>query len=254
MAISIKSTRELKRMRAAGEIVGEALELMRRHVRPGITTVELDRIAREHIAARGGRPSFLGYHGFPASICASVNDEIVHGIPGPRVLQEGDIISVDVGVIKNGYHGDAAVTLPVGTVSEEAQRLIETTEGAFEAGIAQAVPGNRLGDISAAIQEYAESRGFDLVREYVGHGIGREMHEEPQVPNFGVANTGPRLRPGMALAIEPMLTIGSAATHVRPDGWTVVTAVGGLAAHYEQTIAITPEGPVVLTEVQHHVV
>lgn len=254
MAISIKSTREIELMRASGEIVGEVLELMRQHVQPGVTTAELDRIAREHIAARGGKPSFLGYHGFPASICASVNEEIVHGIPTGRVLQEGDIISVDVGVIRHGYHGDAALTLPVGMVSDEARRLIETTEGAFQAGIAQAAAGNRLGDISATIQEYAESRGYDLVREYVGHGIGREMHEEPQVPNFGVANTGPRLRSGMVLAIEPMLTIGPAATRVLQDGWTVVTAGGGLAAHYEQTVAITPEGPVLLTAVPHRVV
>lgn len=254
MAITIKSTRELALMRAAGEVVGEVLELMRQHVQPGITTAELDQIAREHIMARDGKPSFLGYHGFPASICASVNDEIVHGIPGSRVLQEGDIISVDVGVIRHGYHGDAALTLPVGRVSEEAQRMIETTEGAFHAGIANARAGNRLGDISAAIQEYAESRGFELVREYVGHGIGREMHEEPQVPNFGVANTGPRLRQGMTLAIEPMLTIGPATARVQKDGWTVVTAGGGLAAHYEQTIAITPEGAVLLTTVPHRVV
>lgn len=254
MAISIKSAREIDLMRAAGEIVGEVLELMRQHVQPGITTAELDQIAREHITARGGKPSFLGYHGFPASICSSVNAEIVHGIPGSRVLQEGDIISVDVGVIRHGYHGDAALTLPVGTVSEEAQRLIETTEGAFQAGIAKAVPGNRLGDISAAIQEYSESRGFELVREYVGHGIGREMHEEPQVPNFGVANTGPRLRQGMTLAIEPMLTIGSASTQVLKDGWTVVTAGGGLSAHFEQTIAITTKGPVLLTATPDRVV
>lgn len=254
MAISIKTAREIELMRAAGEIVGEVLELMRQHVQPGVTTAELDRIAREHIAARGGKPSFLGYHGYPASICASVNDEIVHGIPGPRLLQEGDIISVDVGVIRHGYHGDAAVTLPVGTVSAEARRLIETTEGAFQAGIAKAVSGARLGDICAAIEEYAESRGFELVREYVGHGIGREMHEEPQIPNFGVANTGPRLRQGMALAIEPMLTIGSPVTQVLHDGWTVVTARGGLAAHYEQTITITPDGPVLLTATPDHVV
>lgn len=254
MAVSIKTARELALMRAAGEIVGEVLELMRHHVRPGITTAELDQIAREHIAARGGKPSFLGYHGFPASICASVNAEIVHGIPGSRVLQEGDVISVDVGVVRHGYHGDAAITLPVGMVSEEARRLIETTERAFHAGIAKAIAGNRIGDISAAIQEYAESRGFELVREYVGHGIGREMHEEPQVPNFGIANIGPRLRQGMTLAIEPMLTIGSAATRVLSDGWTVVTASGGLAAHYEQTIAITPEGPEVLTAVPDRVV
>jgi methionyl aminopeptidase len=254
MAISIKTARELALMREAGEIVGEVLDLMRQHVRPGITTAELDRIARGHITARGGKPSFLGYHGFPASICASVNEEIVHGIPSSRALQEGDIISVDVGVIRHGFHGDAALTLPVGEVSDEARRLIETTEGAFQAGIAKAVAGARLGDISAAIQEYAESRGFELVREYVGHGIGREMHEEPQVPNFGVANTGPRLRQGMALAIEPMLTIGSPATQVLNDGWTVVTARGGLAAHYEQTIAITPEGPVLLTAAPDRVV
>jgi methionyl aminopeptidase len=247
MAISIKSAREIERMRVAGQVVAEVLSLMRQWVRPGISTAELDRIAHQHITERGATPSFLGYHGFPASICTSVNEEIVHGIPGHRTLREGDIVSVDVGVLLNGYHGDAAVTLPVGQVSEAAQQLIAATEGAFEAGIAQAAAGNRVGDISAAIQEYAESRGFDLVREYVGHGIGREMHEEPQVPNVGISHTGPLLRAGMTLAIEPMLTIGPAETRVLKDGWTVVTASGKLSAHYEHTVLITSEGPEVLT-------
>jgi methionyl aminopeptidase len=247
MVIAIKSAREIERMRAAGQVVAEVLSLMRQQVRPGISTAKLNRIAHRRVTERGAIPSFLGYHGFPASVCTSVNEAIVHGIPGPRTLREGDIISVDVGVLLNGYHGDAAVTLPVGRVSEQARRLIDATEGAFQAGLAQAIVGNRVGDISAAIQEYAESRGFDLVREYVGHGIGHEMHEEPQVPNVGVAHSGPRLRAGMTLAIEPMLTIGRAETQVLKDGWTVVTAGGGLSAHHEHTVLITLEGPVLLT-------
>ncbi len=245
--VTIKSSREVARMRQAGSIVAEVLALMRERVGPGVTTGELDRLARERIAARGGRPSFLGYEGYPASICTSVNEEIVHGIPGRRVLQSGDIVSIDVGVEYEGYHADAAVTLPVGEVSDEARRLIEATEGAFFAGVKQAVPGKRIGDISAAIQAYAEERGYELVREYTGHGIGREMHEAPQVPNVGRPNTGLPLRPGMTLAIEPMLTAGSAATRVLSDQWTVVTAQGVLAAHYEHTVLITEDGPELLT-------
>lgn len=234
-------------MKAAGAIVAEVLALMRELVQPGVTTGELDRRAYELITARGGQPSFLGYHGFPASLCTSVNDEIVHGIPGERVLRDGDIVSVDVGVTFQGFHGDAAITLPVGTVDATAKALIEATEGAFDAGLAQAVPGNRIGDIAAAIQEYAEARGYDLVREYAGHGIGRAMHEEPSVPNVGRPGSGPPLRVGMTLAIEPMLTVGSAETRVLDDEWTVVTADGSLAAHYEHTVLIGADGPVLLT-------
>lgn len=247
MAITLKSVREIERMRAAGAVVAETLDLMRHTVRPGVTTAELDRVAHTLIASHGAVPSFLGYHGFPASICTSVNEEIVHGIPGPRALHEGDIVSVDVGAILHGYHADAAVTLPVGQISDAAQRLIATAEGAFQAGLAQAVAGHRLGDISAAIQAYAEERGFGLVREYSGHGIGREMHEEPTVPNIGRAGTGMRLRVGMTLAIEPMLTLGLPDTEVLEDRWTVVTADRSLAAHYEHTVLIGADGPVLLT-------
>lgn len=254
MAISLKSSREIGYMREAGHVVSDVLELMRRSVRPGVTTAELERLAHELITSRGGIPSFLGYHGYPASICASVNEEIVHGIPGPRVLREGDIVSLDVGVILHGYHGDAAITLPVGAVSDEALALIAATEAAFEAGVAQAVVGNRIGDIAAAIQAVAESRGYDLVREYSGHGVGRSMHEEPSVPNVGRAGTGVRLRAGMTLAIEPMLAVGSAETRELPDGWTVVTADGSLAAHYEHTVLIANEGPELLTARAAHVV
>jgi len=247
MAIALKSAREIGLMRAAGLVVAEVLDLMRERVAPGITTRELDRLAYELITARGGKPSFLGYHGYPASICASVNEEIVHGIPGDRVLVEGDIISIDVGVIIDGYHGDAAITLPVGQVSDEARRLIAATEGAFRAGAAAAVAGKRLGDIGAAIDSYAAAHGFAVVREYTGHGVGRAMHEEPTVFNYGRPGTGLRLRPGMTLAIEPMLTSGSARTRVLPDGWTVVTADGALAAHYEHTVLVTEDEPVLLT-------
>lgn len=254
MAITLKSSREIGFMREAGRVVAEVHELMRRSVRPGVTTAELDHLVHDLITSRGGTPSFLGYHGFPASACISVNEEIVHGIPGPRVLKEGDIVSVDVGAIIHGYHGDAAITLPVGQVSESALRLIEVTEESFRAGAEQARVGNRLGDISAAIEAVARGQGFDLVREYTGHGIGRAMHEDPSVPNFGRADTGPRLRAGMSLAIEPMLTVGSAETRVLDNQWTVVTVDGSLAAHYEHTVLITEQGPELLTALPEHVI
>jgi methionyl aminopeptidase len=247
MAVSLKSAREVDLMRAAGQIVAETHELLREHTRPGVTTLELNDIAHRHIVGNGGIPSFLGYDGFPGSICTSVNEEIVHGIPGDRVLEEGDIISLDVGVIYKGYHGDAARTLAVGTVDEQVQRLIDTTEGSFWAGVEFAYADRRLGDIAAAIQQYAESRGFYIVTDYVGHGIGREMHEPPQVPNYGEPGTGRRLRKGMTLAIEPMVNIGGAGTRQLPDGWTVVTASGGYSAHYENTVLITDGEPEVLT-------
>jgi methionyl aminopeptidase len=247
MAITLKSTREVSLMRRAGQIVAETHAILAGHVRPGVTTAELDRIAHEYITSQDGVPSFLGYNGFPGSICASVNEEIVHGIPGPRVLKPGDIISIDIGVIHRRYHGDAARTLPVGEVSDEAMQLIAATEGSFWAGFERVLVDARLGDVSAAIQAYAESCGFAVVREYVGHGIGRSMHEAPQVPNFGTPNTGPRLRAGMTLAIEPMLNVRGEGTRQLDDGWTVVTASGLCSAHYENTVLVTLDGPEVLT-------
>ncbi len=217
-------------------------------LKPSITTGELDAIAAQEIERHGAIPSFRGYQGFPASICVSVNEEVVHGIPGERVLEEGDIVSLDVGAKFQGFHGDAAVTLGVGELSPQAQRLLETTAGALQAGIAAAHRGNHLGDISAAIQSYVESRGFSVVREYVGHGIGREMHEEPAVPNFGSPGRGPILRDGMTIAIEPMVNCGDWRTKVRENNWTVVTADGNLSAHFEHSIAINGDEPEILTQ------
>lgn len=239
-------------MRRAGRVVAEVLERMREWVAPGVTTGELDRRAEELIRRRNAIPSFKGYppgsrHPFPASICTSVNEELVHGIPGPRVLKEGDIISIDVGAIVDGYHGDAAVTLPVGTVSPEAQRLLEVTEGALYAGIEAARVGNRTGDISAAIQRYVEERHFNVVREYTGHEIGRQMHEGLQVPNYGEPHTGTPLRPGMTLALEPMVLAGAPDVRVLEDHWTVVSCDGALTAHFEHTIAVTHGEAEILT-------
>lgn len=231
-------------MRRAGRIVADVLDVMRERVAPGVTTAELNKRAEAVIREHNAIPSFKGYppgsvYPFPASICASVNDELVHGIPGPRVLQEGDIVSVDVGAILDGYHGDAAITLPVGEIDLETQRLLEVTEGALYAGIAAARPGNRAGDISAAIQAYVESRGFNVVRKYTGHGIGRQMHEEPQVPNYGPPGKGPRLRKGMTVALEPMVLAGDSCVRELDDHWTVVSCDGKRTAHFEHTIAIT---------------
>ncbi len=248
MSIIIKSAEEIAAMRQAGRVVAEILGILMRQVRPGMKTKELNIIAERELEKRGAKPSFKGYHGFPASLCVSVNDEIVHGIPGERVLHEGDIVSLDFGAIVNGFQGDAAVTLGIGEISPEAKRLIATTQGALEAGIAAAKCGATLGDISAAIQNYAESRGYSVVREYTGHGIGREMHEDPQIPNFGVPGTGPVLRKGMTLALEPMLNIGDWRTRIDDDHWTVRTADGSLSAHFEHTIAITDDEPEVLTK------
>ncbi|HIE38445.1 MAG TPA: type I methionyl aminopeptidase [Anaerolineales bacterium] len=250
--IHVKSNSELKKMRQAGRIVAEVLERMREWVAPGVTTGELNELAEAVIRSYGAVPSFKGYppggvHPFPAAICASVNEELVHGIPGPRVLQEGDIISIDVGAIYEGYHGDAAVTLPVGEIGEEARRLLEVTEGALYAGIAQTRAGNRSGDISAAIQAYAEGHGYNVVREYTGHGIGRRMHEDPQVPNFGEPGRGTLLRPGMTIALEPMLLSGDYRVHVLEDNWTVVSADGRLTAHFEHTIVVRDGGAEILT-------
>ncbi|MGC8825753.1 MAG: type I methionyl aminopeptidase [Anaerolineae bacterium] len=252
--IVIKSEREIALMRRAGQIVAKVLEAIREHVRPGITTGELDELAERIIRAEGGIPSFKGYDGgsdrppFPATICASVDSEVVHGIPSRRrVLEEGQILSVDVGAIYQGYHGDAAITVPVGKVSDLARRLMEVTEGALYAGIAAARAGNRLGDISYAIQSYVESHGFSVVREYTGHGIGREMHEGLQVLNFGEPGRGVRLRAGMTLALEPMVNVGDWRTRVLADGWTVVTYDGSLSAHFEHTILVRDGEAEILT-------
>ncbi|MCY6371537.1 type I methionyl aminopeptidase [Clostridium ganghwense] len=245
--INIKNAREIEYMRQAGKVVGETLAKLQESVKPGITTGELDRIAEESIRSRNAIPSFKGYCGFPASICASINNEVVHGIPGKRVLQEGDIISIDCGAILNGYHGDAARTFAVGQISKEAENLIKVTEQSFFTGIEKAVVGNKLSDISSAIQQYAEGQGYSVVRDYVGHGIGTEMHEDPEVPNFGRPGRGPKLVEGMVLAIEPMINIGEFYVKVQPNGWTVVTKDGTLSAHYENTVAISKNGPEILT-------
>lgn len=242
-----KSTAEIETMREAGRVTARALRTVGEAVAVGVTTAQLDRIAEEVIRDAGAVPAFLGYNGFPATICVSLNEQVVHGIPGKRQLAEGDIISVDVGAIVDGYYGDSARTFPVGQVSEEASRLMEVTRLSLEAGIAQCVPGNRLYDISHAVQEVAEAAGFSVVREYVGHGIGRAMHEEPQIPNFGPAGRGPTLKPGMVLAIEPMINAGEAPVRSLQDGWTVVTADERPSAHFEHTVAVTENGPYVLT-------
>ncbi len=247
MGIIIKSSKEIAAMRQAGRIVAAVLEILSKQVKPGMKTKELDIIAEKELKRQGARSSFKGYRGFPATICASVNDEIVHGIPGERVLKEGDIVSLDFGAIYDGFQGDATVTVPVGEVSPEARRLIDATRGSLEAGIAAACAGARLGDVSAAIQNYAESKGFSVVREYTGHGIGRNMHEEPQIPNFGLPGTGPVLRKGMTIALEPMLNAGDWHTRLADDHWTVLTADGSLSAHFEHTIAISDTEPEVLT-------
>ncbi|MGL5764053.1 MAG: type I methionyl aminopeptidase [Sarcina sp.] len=248
--ILIKNDLEISLMRKAGKIVGETLNLLEKNIRPGITTAELDRIAEEFITKQGAKPSFKGLYGFPASVCISVNNTVVHGIPGSYTLKDGDIISVDCGAYIDGFHGDAARTFPVGNVSEQAQKLIDVTRDSFFKGIEKAQVGNRLTDISHAIQQYAEDNGFSVVRDFVGHGIGRDVHESPNVPNFGKPGKGPKLVKGMALAIEPMLNIGKHNVKTLSDGWTVVTADGTLSAHYENTIAILPDGPEVLTLVK----
>lgn len=255
MSVIIKSENEIALMRQAGKIVATVLEILRSRVRPGMRTMELDIIAAEEAEKLDGKPSFKGYLGFPGNLCVSVNDEIVHGIPGEKVLNEGDIVSLDFGIIYKGFQGDAAITVGVGSVSPEAKRLMETTEGALNAGIAVACPGARLGDIAAAIEGYAESRGYSVVREYTGHGIGRDMHEDPQVPNttipaFGIpAGNGLELRRGMTMALEPMVNIGDWMTKRDNDNWTVRTRDGSLSAHFENTIAIMDGEPEILTRV-----
>jgi methionyl aminopeptidase len=243
-----KSYEELERMRRAGSVVAATIDRLVEAVRPGMTTADLDRIAEDAIRSAGAVPSFKGYRGFPASICTSVNEEIVHGIPGKRRLGEGDLLSLDVGAIWEGYHGDSAVTVFVGEPrSDQAEKLVRVTEEALEAGIAQIRPGNRLSDVSHAVQQVAEGAGFSVVREYVGHGIGQSMHEDPPLPNYGPPGRGPELRPGLVVAVEPMVIVGGWETRLLADEWTVVTADGSLSAHFEHTIAVTEDGPEVLT-------
>ncbi|MFC4075391.1 type I methionyl aminopeptidase [Salinithrix halophila] len=245
--IILKSSKELEHMRAAGRIVFEAHQRVKDAIRPGITTRELDRIAEDFITKSGATPSFKGYNGFKGSVCTSVNEELVHGIPGNRELQDGDIISVDIGACLKGYHGDSAWTYPVGTVSDTAIRLLEVTEESLYKGLNEAKPGNRIGDISHAVQAFVEKAGFSIVREYVGHGVGQDLHEEPSIPNYGLPGKGPRLKPGMTLAVEPMVNVGSRYVRTLADNWTVVTQDGSLCAHFEHTIAITDDGHEVLT-------
>lgn len=245
--INIKSQQEIEIMRQAGRVVAETLQEMARVVKPGLTTLQLDTIARRCIEKFEAQPAFLGYQGFPATICASLNEEVVHGIPGSRLLKEGDIISIDVGARLKGYYADAAATFPVGKISSQAENLLEVTRNSLYRGIEKAVPGNRLYDISAAVQACAEAAGFSVVRTYVGHGIGNELHEEPQVPNFGSPGRGPLLEPGMVLAIEPMVNTGGWEVETKKDQWTVVTKDGSLSAHFEHTVAILQDGPEILT-------
>lgn len=245
--ITLKSSKELERMREAGKIVYLTHQELKKWIQPGITTKEIDQIAEKFIRKMGAVPSFKGYHGFPGSICTSINDQLVHGIPGNRKLKEGDIISIDIGACYDGYHGDSAWTYPVGKISPEAQRLLEVTEASLYKGLEQAKPGARIGDLSHAIQTVVESAGFSIVREYVGHGIGKDLHEDPKVPNYGLPGKGPRLKPGMTLAVEPMVNAGSRHVRTLEDHWTVVTVDGSLCAHFEHTIAITEEGYEILT-------
>lgn len=245
--ITLKSPHEIELMRRAGKITAAARAYAQRLVRPGVTTQEINSAVEHFIRKQGAVPSFLHYNGYPASVCISVNDEIIHGIPGKRVLQDGDIVSVDVGAYIGGFHGDCAATFACGTISEEAQRLIDVTRQSFFEGIRYAKEGHRLLDISAAIQEYVESNGFSIVREYVGHGIGTQMHESPEIPNYGHPGHGPKLLRGMTIAIEPMVNAGTAAIRQMPDGWTVRTLDGKNAAHYENTILITDGEPEILT-------
>ena len=246
--INIKSKSELEKMRIAGKITGGALELAGRSIRVGMTTKELDRIIHNYIVSHGAKPSFLGYGGFPGSACISINDEVIHGIPGKRKICEGDIVSVDVGAYINGYHGDSCKTFAVGQISDDAAKLMRVTEESLYKGIEKAVVGGRLGDISHAIEQHVVTNGMAVVKKYVGHVVGRELHESPEVPNFGKEGHGPRLVAGMVIAIEPMVNAVGEGVKVLPDGWTVLTQSGSLSAHFEHTVAITPDGPVLLTK------
>lgn len=245
--IYVKKPNEIERMRVAGKLTGDVLKYIEERIKPGITTAEINRLIHEFITSHDAVPSFLGYHGYPASACVSVNDVVVHGIPGAYALEEGDIVSVDVGVIKNGWQGDAARTFAVGKISEGAQKLIDVTRECFFEGIKNARAGKRLGDLSAAIQRYAENNGYGVVREMVGHGIGRNMHEDPSVPNYGTAGTGVLLKSGYTIAVEPMINAGTFKIKFDSDGWTTRTADGSLSAHYENTIVIRDGEPEILT-------
>jgi len=242
-----KSPEQIAVMRRAGRVVAEMHEACMLAAKPGATTADLDAAAREVLDRRGARSNFLGYHGFPAVACISPNEVIVHGIPGDRVIDDGDIVSIDCGAIIDGWHGDAAITIPVGEIDDESRRLIDCTKAALDAAIAVVAPGARLGDIGAAVEGVARAGGYSVVREYVGHGIGTAMHEEPEIPNYGHAGRGLRLRAGMVIAIEPMLNVGRRTTRVLPDGWTVVTADGSRSAHFEHSVAVTENGPEILT-------
>lgn len=248
--IILKSSREIDLMRKANKIVAETHALLAEKIEPGISTAELNEIADDFIRGKGAEPSFKGYKGFPAAVCVSLNEEVVHGIPdSERILKEGDIVSIDIGTLYKGFNGDAARTHGVGEISNQAEKLIKVTDESLTKAIEQAVAGNRLTDISNAVQTYAESRGYSVVRDYVGHGIGRKMHEDPQIPNFGPPHRGPLLKPGMTLAIEPMINIGDYKVRTLEDGWTVVTEDGSLSAHIENTIAITDNGPEILSKI-----
>ncbi len=247
--IVLRTAKEIDMMRKACQISAEALQLAGESVKPGITTYEIDQIAYRYIKKQGAEPNFLNYNGFPATACISINDEVIHGIPSKkRVLKEGDIVSIDLGAKVNGYNGDNAATFACGVISDEAKRLCDTTRESLYLGIEQAVAGNRIGDIAYAIQSYCEERGFSVVREYTGHGVGTHLHEDPSVPNYGTAGRGQRLLPGMTIAIEPMINAGSKAIKCLPDGWTVKTLDGKLSAHFEHTIAITKGEPIILTK------
>ena len=247
--IVLKTARELLLMREACRISAGALRVAGEAVRPGISTWEIDRIAYNYIKSQGAEPNFLGLYGFPATACISINDEVIHGIPSKtRILKEGDIVSIDLGAKKNGFNGDNAATFAVGNISEEARKLMDVTRESLYEAIKAAVPGNKIGDIAFAVQSYCESHGYGVVREYTGHGVGKELHEDPSVPNYGKAGRGVRLIPGMTLAIEPMINEGTASVKVMPDGWTVKTRDAKLSAHFEHTVAITADGPVILTK------
>lgn len=242
-----RSAAEIEKIRESSRIVADTLNMLETHLEPGIKTIELDQLAEDYIRSRGGRPAFKGYYGFPATLCVSINNEVVHGIPGERALKRGDLVSVDCGVEKNGYYGDHAKTYTVGPVDSDIQHLIEVTQESLLHGIAMAKAGNHLYDIGHAVQEYAEDQGFSVIRKLVGHGIGTQLHEEPQVPNYGKAGTGPRLKAGMVIAIEPMINQGNYDVYTGDDGWTVFTSDGKLSAHFEHTVCITEDGPEILS-------
>jgi len=247
--IILKSRSEIEKMRKSNTIVAVILEELRKKIRPGVKTIELDRLSEELALKKGARPAFKGYRGYPYSLCASVNSEVVHGMPSDKELKEGDIVSLDFGILNDGYYGDAAVTVPVGEITPAAKRLLRVTEEALYRGIAEVKAGNRIGDISAAIQGHVEAAGYSVVRDLVGHGIGKSLHEDPQVPNYGTSGRGVELKPGMVFAIEPMVNEGTYRVEILRDGWTVVTADGKLSAHFEHSVAITENGPVILSRI-----